>query len=74
MFSHAVSLLILNEDEGPLSDFVLEDLYFDDIEYNGTALTPENAVSEIGVTFPDGYAFDWENVRVNSLENPATSP
>ena len=74
VFSHAVSLLILNEDEGPLSDFVLEDLYYDDIEYNGTALTPENAVSEIGVTFPDGYAFDWENVRVNSLENPATSP
>lgn len=74
VFDHSIDLIITNEDEGPLTDFVLEDLYFDDIEYNGMALTPENAATEIGRSFPDGYVFDEENIRVNTLDETASIP
>lgn len=73
VFDRCIRLVIANEDQGPLTDFVLKDLYFDDIEYNGTILTPENADDEIGRSFPDGYAFDWGNIRVNTLNESKPS-
>ena len=37
-------------------------------------LTPENAATEIGRSFPDGYVFDEENIRVNTLDETASIP
>lgn len=61
-----IDIWIKNEDGGPLSDFRLNDLYFDDISYNGTALTAENAGDEIRFSVPDGYDVDRGILHINT--------
>ena len=60
-----IDLMISNADGGPLSDFTLDDLYFDGIAWNDTELTEENADQEIRFSVPDGYPVDRSILHVN---------
>lgn len=53
-----IDLIIKNADEGPLSDFTLGDLWFEDISWNDNTLTPENAATEIRFSVPSDYPID----------------
>ncbi len=68
VFGSCIDLIIGNDDGGPLTDFVLRDLYFDDITYNGVRLAPDNADREIRGNFPDGFAFDRDTLHINTRE------
>jgi hypothetical protein len=61
-----IDLWIKNEDGGPISDFRLGDLYFDDISYNGTILTHENADTEIRFSTPADYTADRGILHINT--------
>ena len=61
-----IDLWIKNEDGGPITDFRLGDLYFDDISYNGTILTHENADTEIRFSTPADYTADRGILHINT--------
>ena len=61
-----IDIWIKNEDRGPLSDFRLSDLYFDNISYNGVSLTAENAEDEIRFSVPSGYEVDRGILHINT--------
>jgi hypothetical protein len=61
-----IDLWIKNEDGGPITDFRLGDLYFDDISYNGTILTHENADAEIRFSTPADYTADRGILHINT--------
>ncbi len=61
-----IDIWIKNEDGGALSDFKLNNLYFDGISYNGTTLTSENADAEIRFSVPDDYPVDRTVLHINT--------
>ena len=61
-----IDIWVKNEDGGALSDFVLDNLYFDDISYNDTTLTAENSADEIRFSVPDGYPVDRSILHINT--------
>lgn len=61
-----IDIWIKNEDGGALSDFSLDNLYFDNISYNGTALTADNADDEIRFSVPAAYSADRGILHINT--------
>lgn len=61
-----IDLIIKNEDGGPLLDFTLDRLYFDNISYNGTTLTRDNAATEIRFSVPADFPADRSILYVNT--------
>ena len=61
-----IDIWIKNEDGGALSDFKLNDLYFDGISYNETTLTAENADTEIRFSVPAEYPVDRTVLHINT--------
>lgn len=61
-----IDIWIKNEDGGALTDFALDNLYFDAISYNETVLTAENADNEIRFSVPDGYPVDRSILHINT--------
>lgn len=61
-----IDIIIKCTDNDPLSDFSLDNLYFDDISYNGIVLTPGNAEKEIQFSAFLGYPVNREIIHVNS--------
>jgi len=61
-----IDLWIKNEDGGALTDFQLGHLYFDNISYNDTTLTEENAETEIQFRVPSAYPVDRGILHINT--------
>ena len=61
-----IDIWVKNEDGGALSDFKLNDLYFDGISYNDTTLTTENADTEIRFSVPAEYPVDRTVLHINT--------
>lgn len=61
-----IDIWVKNEDGGALSDFKLNDLYFDGISYNETTLTAENADTEIRFSVPAEYPVDRTVLHINT--------
>ena len=61
-----IDIWVKNEDGGALSDFMLNDLYFDGISYNETTLTAENADTEIRFSVPAEYPVDRTVLHINT--------
>ncbi|MBE6657481.1 MAG: hypothetical protein E7604_03455 [Ruminococcaceae bacterium] len=61
-----IDIWIKNEDGGALTDFVLDNLYFDNISYNETALTADNADDEIRFSVPNDYPVDHSILHINT--------
>jgi len=61
-----IDIWIKNEDGGALSDFKLDNLYFDGISYNDTVLTADNAEAEIRFSVPEDYPVDRGILHINT--------
>lgn len=61
-----IDIWIKNEDGGARTDFVLDNLYFDNISYNETALTADNADDEIRFSVPNDYPVDRSILHINT--------
>ena len=61
-----IDIWVKNEDGGALSDFKLNNLYFDGISYNETTLTAENADTEIRFSVPAEYPVDRTVLHINT--------
>ena len=59
-----IDLIIKNSDRGPISDFTIGDLWFEDISWNDTALTAENSSEEIRFSVPKDYPTDEKILHV----------
>lgn len=59
-----IDLIIKNSDGGPISDFTIGDLWFDDISWNETTLTSENASEEIRFSVPKDYPVNKDILHV----------
>ena len=61
-----IDIMIKNDDGGELTDFKLNDLYFDKISYNGTELSTDNAEAEIRFSVPADYPVDRTVLHINT--------
>ena len=65
-FRNPIDLIILNEDQGPLSDFSIKELYFDNIQINGLTLTDKTTHTLLSTNFPDDFVFDRTQLYINT--------